>query len=90
MYKLAYTAEAKSWIAHFNPRIQRQLKSAIERLAQKPDIGKRLTDELSDYWSYRTGDYRIIYQIHHKQVLVLIVTVGNRKEIYKIMSRKLL
>lgn len=89
MHRLAYTAEAKSRIEQLNPRIKRQLKSAVERIAQKPDIGKRLTAELSDYWSYRTGDYRIIYQTHPRKVSVVVVTVGHRKEVYKTAARRL-
>ena len=88
MYKLAYTEEAKSKIDRFDAVVKRQLKAAIERIAQNPDIGKKLTHELSGFWSYRSGDYRLVYQIFHKEVFVLVVTMGHRKKVYEELSRK--
>jgi mRNA interferase RelE/StbE len=89
MYRLSYTAEAHSQINELIPKIQRQLKAAIERIAEHPDIGKRLVRELSGYWSYSSGDYRVIYQVFHKEVVVLIVTVGDRKNVYEKLTRRL-
>ena len=83
MYKLEYTSEARSQILALNKKIRLQIKNALERLAAKPDLGKRLTGELDVFWSYRSGDYRIIYQTRHKELLVLIIAVGNRKDIYR-------
>ena len=89
MVRLSYTAEANSKIHEQNPRIQRQLKAAIERIAQHPDIGKRLVRELSGYWSYSSGDYRVIYQVFHKEVAILIITVGDRKNVYEKLTKRL-
>ena len=83
MYKIAYTREAKRKIDRLSIKRKRQIKEAIERIAQNPDIGKRLTHELSGLLSYRSGDYRIIYRIYHKEILILILTIGHRKDIYK-------
>ena len=88
MYKLAYTDEAKKRIGKLGPEIKRRIKAAVERLAANPHIGKHLTHELSEYWSYRAGDYRILYRVFEKQILVVIVTVGHRKDVYKKASRK--
>ena len=83
VYKLVYTSEARSQIHGLGHKIQSQIKKALERLAQDPSQGKRLTGDLDPLWSYRSGDYRIIYQVFHKDVLVVIVAVGNRKDVYK-------
>ncbi len=89
MYRLVYTPEAKKQIDRFNHSLKSQIKEAAELIANDPLIGKRLTQELSDFMSYRTGDYRIIYKVHHKEILVIIVAVGHRKDIYKKVTRKL-
>lgn len=89
MFKLLYTAEARSQIHKLSAALQLQLKESIERIAADPSVGKRLTQELSGYWSYRSGDYRVIYSIFHKEVTVLIVTLGHRKNIYTKLARKL-
>lgn len=88
MYKIAYTEEAKKNIQKLTIKKRRQIKEAVERIAEAPSIGKRLTHELSGLFSYRSGDYRIIYQVYHKEILVIILTIGHRKEIYKITSRR--
>ena len=83
MYKICYTEEAKTNIDKLPLKKKRQIKTAIERLAENPDSGKHLTHELKGLLSYRQGNYRIIYRVYHKEILVLILTIGHRKDIYK-------
>jgi len=83
MYKICYTKEAKTNIDRLSFKKKRQIKTAIERVAENPEIGKHLAHELKGLLSYRQGDYRIIYRIYHKEILVLILTIGHRKDIYK-------
>ena len=44
--------------------------------------GKLLSANLSGLWRYRVGDYRIIAKIEDDKLVILIVTIGHRKEIY--------
>ena len=88
MYKILYANEAKRAIDRLPLKKKHQIKNAIERVAQNPQIGKHLTHELTGLLSYRSGAYRIIYRIYHKEIIVLILTVSHRKEIYKKISRK--
>lgn len=46
-------------------------------------IGKALVGDFSGLWRYRVGDYRIIAKIMDSKLIILIVTVGHRKEICK-------
>ena len=39
--------------------------------------------ELGDFWKYRVGDIRIIASIEDKRLTVLVLRVGNRKEVYR-------
>ena len=88
MYSIAYTKEAKQKIDRLSIKKKHQIKEAVERIAQNQDIGKRLTHELVGLLSYHSGDYRIIYRIYHKEILVLILTIGHRKDIYRKLGRK--
>lgn len=88
MYKVLYTKEAKTAIEKLPLKKQRQVREAVERIARNPEIGKHLTQELKGLSSYRSEDYRIIYRIYHKEILVLILTIGHRKDIYKQISRR--
>jgi mRNA interferase RelE/StbE len=43
---------------------------------------KKLTDE-DDFYRLRIGDYHVIYQVQDKALLVLVVKIGNRREVYR-------
>lgn len=52
--------------------------------ANDPRIfGKALKGNLGEYWRYRAGDYRIIAEINDKEIKILIIAIGHRKDIYK-------
>lgn len=65
----------------------RILKFLHERLAPMEDprsLGDALKgSELGDFWRYRVGDYRIICAIEDRRLLILVVRIGNRREIYR-------
>lgn len=46
-------------------------------------LGLSLKGQLSDYWRYRIGDYRIIVEIKDKELIISIIEVGHRKSIYE-------
>lgn len=46
-------------------------------------FGKGLSGDRSAEWRYRVGDYRIIAEIKDDEVLILVVTIGHRRDIYK-------
>ncbi|MFO8052733.1 MAG: type II toxin-antitoxin system RelE/ParE family toxin [Candidatus Omnitrophota bacterium] len=89
MYKILYTKEAKTSIEKLSAKKKHQIKKAVERIAENPQMGKNLLHELKGLSSYRSGTYRIIYRIYHEKVLVLILTIGHRKDIYKNIKSKL-
>ena len=66
---------------------KRILKFLHERLAKLDDprsIGKALQgSRLGEFWRYRVGEYRIICKIEDDRLLVLVLRVGHRKEIYR-------
>ena len=64
-------------------RVQEGLRSGLRRLEYEPELkGKPMIDELAGYHSLRAVGqrYRIIYKVKEEQVLVVVVTVGIRKE----------
>ena len=84
MYKLEYTARAKHQIDGLPSRkVREQVEAALLRLAGNPGLGKRLQGELHELWSYRTGKYRVIYQVFRSEVRILIIALGDRRDIYE-------
>ena len=89
MYKLLYTEEAKKQIAKLDERLKGKVKEALEQIADNPVAGKVLSRELKGRFSYRVGDYRIIYRIYHKEITILVLTIGHRRDVYiRIMRKK--
>ena len=83
MHSILYTKEAKTAIDKLPLKKKRQIKDAIERIASNPKIGKHLTHELKGLLSYRSGIYRVIYRVDHEKIIVIILTIGHRKNVYK-------
>ncbi len=66
------------------PKKQRQnILAAIDTLLADPFLGKKLEGEYEGQYTLRVGTYRVLYEIHRKQVLVVVLTVGHRQGIYK-------
>ena len=69
------------------PVATRIRKFLLERLAELDDprsIGEALRGSaLGVYWKYRVGDYRVIATIEDRAVRILVVRIGNRKEVYR-------
>ena len=65
--------------AHIKRWIEKNLIGCLE-----PRIyGKNLIGNQSGMWRYRIGDYRVIANINDEEVIILIVKIGHRKEIYR-------
>lgn len=81
-FDVIYHDKVKKDIAVIGNNIKQLLKKAIEqKLTTAPQVyGKPLRHTLKNLWSLRVGDYRIIYQIKEKTVLIL--KIGHRKEVY--------
>ncbi|EAW9895714.1 type II toxin-antitoxin system RelE/ParE family toxin [Salmonella enterica] len=44
--------------------------------------GRPLKGELGEFWRYRVGDYRILCEIRDDELIILVVTIGHRREVY--------
>ncbi|EHU3638369.1 type II toxin-antitoxin system RelE/ParE family toxin [Salmonella enterica] len=44
--------------------------------------GKPLKGELGEFWRYRVGDYRILCEIRDDELIILVATIGHRREVY--------
>ena len=60
-----------------------QIAKAIDRLVANPTLGEFLKGGWKDYRKYRTGRYRIIYRIEHARLLIYIITIDDRKDVYR-------
>lgn len=81
--KLLYTRRAYRDISRLDPSIRKLVKNAIEKIRLNPYYGKPLKHSQKGYRSFRTTDYRIIYEISSRKVVITVVEAGLRKDVYK-------
>ena len=65
------------------PAIRRRLARRIDRLAQDPRADAVKLRGTEDVWRARVGDYRILYQVHDDRLLILVIRVGHRRDVYR-------
>jgi len=79
------SSAAKTLQAIDKPTKQR-IESFINQLALTTNprtTGKALQGQLAGYWRYRVGDYRLICHIKDGELIIMVVEIGHRKEIYR-------
>ncbi len=70
--------------AQHRKRILKFLQERVAKLDDPRSIGKALRgSRLGEFWKYRVGDYRLICKIEDTRLVVLVLRVGHRKEIYR-------
>ena len=86
-----------AWTLDFDAAAQRQLRKLprdvgehiVESLQQVAGSdnprqrGKAMVGERKGYWRYRMGDYRVIARIEDRRMVIVVITVGHRREIYR-------
>jgi mRNA interferase RelE/StbE len=63
------------------------IKKNLDGCIEPRRHGKALKGNLSEYWRYRVGMYRIIAQIDDMQIKIIIINVAHRREVYTIVSK---
>jgi mRNA interferase RelE/StbE len=65
-------------------RILKFLRERVAKLEDPRSIGKALqVSRLGEFWRYRLGHFRIICKIEDDRLVVLVIRIGRRKEIYR-------
>jgi len=86
IYEISTTEKFDKAFKKLDRQTQRIIKAWIEKNlinCENPRIhGKALTSNRSGQWRYRVGDYRILAEIHDNKLVLILVDVGHRKDIY--------
>ena len=83
-FEIQIAASAAKAFRKLDKAAQTRLARLIDSLAlnPRPQGSKKLQNE-HDLYRVRSGDYRIIYSIQDRLLIVLVVAIGNRKNIYR-------
>ena len=83
-YAIRFTPKAAKQVERLDPAVAKRIRNFLEqklaRLDDPRSLGKKLVNE--EFWRYRVGDYRILTNIDDDQILILIVEVAHRREVY--------
>jgi mRNA interferase RelE/StbE len=85
---IEFSPAAQKELKKLDPQTARRiLKFLHDRIAPLDNprlIGEALTgSELGSYWKYRVGDWRIIAELQDKALRIIVVRIGNRREVYR-------
>ncbi len=82
-FSLKIKSSAFKELRRINKPDRIRIIAAIDQLPANPWVGKLLKGELSGLRRIRVGDYRVVYEIHEQQVVILVVRVAHRKDVYR-------
>ena len=88
-WEVVYTLTAKAAIRKLDPGTRNRVRAAVDELSKDPLQGKPLSFTLKGLRSWRTGDWRLIYSAEAERVVVVVVTVGHRRDVYERVRRLL-
>ena len=86
LYKIEFLKDARDELNKIDPIWKRRIISKLKILAENPESLKNniktLKGKLTNYNRLRVGNYRIVYSVENDKMIILIVRVGHRKEVY--------
>lgn len=84
VYTVELSNRAKRDLAALSADLQTRIVTALRKLEENPRPSgvEKLKGEENAY-RLRVGDYRILYEVHDKRLLVLIVKIGHRRDVYR-------
>lgn len=84
-YSVQLLKRAEKDLAALPKQDRLRIAARIEELSSnpRPHGAEPLKGELSGHWKFRVGDYRVVYQIQDDVLVVVVVRIGNRREVYR-------
>ncbi len=84
IYQIRWDTEALEDLRALGSAEARRIIKKVEtHLVKAPlNLGKPLSGNFSGIYRYRIGDYRVLYQVIQEEVLIDVVAVGHRKDVY--------
>ena len=87
-WRIELNDDAKKDLANLDKQVAQRitvfLRERVAVLGDPRSIGEALKgSKLADFWKYRVGDYRIISSIEDGALCILVIKIGNRREVYR-------
>ena len=86
-WRIEYLQSARKDVQKLDSQTRHRLRNYLEQRVAKLDdprqLGKALQGRHAGLWRYRVGDYRLVCQLRDEALVVLVVRVGHRREVYR-------
>jgi len=83
-YRIELTRDALRALAKLDKPVRRRVQGAIDRLADDPHpAGMIALRGAPGAFRIRVGDYRVIYVLHDDRLLVVVIDIGHRRDVYR-------
>lgn len=83
MYAIEFTRASRKALTKLSARLAERVELAIAELANQPRPPGCVKLSGLDFWRIRVGDYRVIYEIRDDVLIVLVIDIGHRREVYR-------
>ena len=83
-WKVVWEKDAEKCLSKIDKITAKKIRNKVENYLTKDPYnnGKPLTGQHKGFYRYRFSDYRVIYEIKEKELIILVIKVGHRKEVY--------
>ena len=87
-WTIEYARSARKFVEKLNLETRKRIRSFLEErlvtLHDRRQVGDALQGaRLGNYWRYRVGDYRIICDLQDSRLVVFVIEIGNRRDVYR-------
>ncbi|HSS92361.1 MAG TPA: type II toxin-antitoxin system RelE/ParE family toxin [Candidatus Dormibacteraeota bacterium] len=83
-YEVRLLPTAHRQLLRLPRRVRDRLASAIQLLSSNPrPVGYKKLSAQADYYRIRVGDYRVLYEVRDLEVLVIVIKIGHRRDVYR-------
>lgn len=87
MYEIIFSQSAQRQLKKLNRNIQKRIIAVLERIRIRPEAHvRRLVNDPA--YKLRVGDYRVIMDIDRNRLVILILKIGHRRNIYRLVMKR--
>jgi len=83
LFRVVIPKKVQKEISNIDQRYKDRILAVVTRLRSDPFMGKKLDGDHQGQWSYQVWPYRIIYEVHKNELVILLVKIGHRQGVYK-------
>ena len=83
IYQINLSSDAQRSLERMISSLRIRIERALESLEQNPFGGKKLHGEYKNCYSIRIWPYRVLYEIYKKHLIVNVIRIAHRKDVYR-------